>query len=290
MTAGSLDAEAREIFAHALKSSSIPAAMNSYLDLPDGLLGPQAGTMQLAGYKQIYIVALGKAALAMLDTLLARLPHEIPVRGICCAPSLPFRQHVNIEYYAGGHPFPNVDSFRSGRAALRLLESADESTFAFFLISGGGSSLFEAPLDERISPEETIAFHRALVGCGAAIAEINAVRKHFSAVKGGRLAAAAGKAAKLSLLVSDVPAQHLDALASGPTLPDRSTLEECRKIIDRYKLLDRFPGPVREFFINPDLPETPKLEHSPVKILLSNDGLGIRSGYICPSARLEGIR
>ncbi len=274
---GSLRAEAREIFAHALQASSIPAAMDNYLRFEDGSLVRQAGEKSviapLAGYREIYITALGKAALPMLDTLLKRLPRDLPVRGICCAPSLPFQKHRNIRYYAGGHPSPNSDSFRSARAALRLLHRASEKTFVFFLISGGGSSLFEAPLDERISLEDTIAFHRALVGCGAAIAEINAVRKHFSAVKGGRLAAAAGKAAKLSLLVSDVPVQHLDALASGPTLPDHSTLRECKEIIHRYALFERFPRSVQEFFANPKLPETPELADSQMEILLSNDDL-----------------
>ena len=260
----SLHDEAREIFAHALEASSIPAAWDSRLDFDPG---------SLAGYKEIDVVALGKAALPMLDTLLDRLPRGLAVHGICCAPSLPRQKRRGIRYYAGGHPSPNKDSLRAARAALRLLDCANENSFVFFLISGGGSSLFEAPLDKRIPLEDTIAFHRALVGCGAAIAEINAVRKHFSAVKGGRLAAAAGGAAKFTVLVSDVPAQHLDALASGPTLPDRSTVEECRKIIDRYQLLERFPPRVQKFFANPNLPETPELAHSPMDILLSNDDL-----------------
>ncbi len=275
MISASLHAEAREIFAHALQTSSIPAAWESHCHFDLG---------RLAGYKEIYVAALGKAALPMLETLLNRLPGQLAVRGICCAPSLPAHKHSGIRYYAGGHPSPNRDSLLSARAALRLLNRADENTFVFFLISGGGSSLFEAPLDKRIPLRDTIAFHRALVGCGATIAEINAVRKHFSAVKGGRLAAAAGAAAKFTLLLSDVPAQHLDALASGPTLPDRSTVEECREIIDRYKLLERFPLRVRKFFARPDLPETPELGDSPMEILLSNDDL-LAAARECAEAR-----
>jgi glycerate 2-kinase len=97
------------------------------------------------------------------------------------------------------------------------------------------------------------------VGSGATIAEINTVRKHFSAVKGGRLAAAAPMAARFSLLVSDVAPRFLDALASGPTLPDSSTVAECREILDRYHLAERFTPAVRAFFDDPDLPETPAL-------------------------------
>ena len=138
-----------------------------------------------------------------------------------------------------------------------------ERDFVFFLISGGGSAMVELPLDERISLEETQALYKALVGSGATIAEINTVRKHFSAVKGGRLAAAAGRAGRLSLLLSDVAPRFLDALASGPTLPDSSTVAECREIIDRYHLRERFTPAVRAFFDDPDLPETPALPEAP---------------------------
>ena len=154
-----------------------------------------------------------------------------------------------------------------------LLRQMGERDFVFFLISGGGSAMVELPLDERISLEETRALYQALVGSGATIAEINTVRKHFSAVKGGRLAAAAGRAGRFSLLLSDVAPRFLDALASGPTLPDSSTVAECREIIDRYHLRERFTPAVRAFFDDPDLPETPELIEAPVEILLSSEDL-----------------
>ncbi|HEY4049007.1 MAG TPA: DUF4147 domain-containing protein [Acidobacteriaceae bacterium] len=262
----SLHAQAREIFAYALQTSSITAAFDRLLRFEKGSLirrceqNGKSTAIPVGEFKKIYVVAVGKASLAMLDTLLARLPRKDRVRGVCCAPTLPQHRHRNFQYFVGGHPSPNLDSFRSAHAALRLLKRADENTFVFFLISGGGSALFEAPLDNRITLEETIDFHRVLVSSGATITEINTVRKHFSAVKGGRLAAAAPAATKLTLLLSDVPAQHLDALASGPTLPDSSTIRECLKIIDRYQMLDRFPPKVRAFFEDPDLPETPGKE------------------------------
>jgi glycerate 2-kinase len=259
----SLHAQAREIFAHALQASSIPAAFDRLLRFEQSSLirrsvqNGETAVLPVGEFEKIFVVAVGKASLAMLDVLLARLPHKERVRGVCCAPNLPRQRHRNIQYYVGGHPSPNPDSFRSARAALHLLKRADENTFVFFLISGGGSALFEAPLDDRITLEETIDFHRVLVSSGATITEINTVRKHFSAVKGGRLAAAAPAATKFTLLLSDVPAQHLDALASGPTLPDPSTIQECLEIIERYQMLDRFPPRVRAFFEDPALPETP---------------------------------
>lgn len=214
--------------------------------------------IDLNQYAQIYVIALGKAAVPMLEELLTRLPPELRLSGICSCPSLPQTQRDGIRYFRGGHPLPNRDSMASARAALDLVQRAQKDGFIFFLISGGGSAMFDAPLDAGISLEEMAEFHRVLVGSGAAIGEINILRKHFSAVKGGRLAAAANGAGWHSLLVSDVPEGQLDALASGPTLPDQSTVEDCRRVLDRYQLLSRFPASIQRFFSDPDLPETPK--------------------------------
>jgi glycerate 2-kinase len=254
--------EARSIFHHALRSSSIAAAFDRRF--------PSA--FPFTHYDRIYAVALGKAALPMLEALRARLPKPLD-GGVCCGPVLPSNREPGVEYYTGGHPLPNEDSFASARAALRWLRRMGERDFVFFLISGGGSAMVELPLDERISLEETRALYKALVGSGATIAEINTVRKHFSAVKGGRLAAAAGSAGRFSLLLSDVAPRYLDALASGPTLPDSSTVAECREIVDRYHLRESFTPAVRAFFDDPDLPETPALPEAPIEILLSSDDL-----------------
>jgi hydroxypyruvate reductase len=186
---------------------------------------------------------------------------------------LPSTRLSGIDYYSGGHPLPNEDSFRSTRAALQLLQGAGPRDFVFFLISGGGSAMFELPLDSHITLAETQVLYQALVGSGATIAEINTVRKHFSAVKGGRLAAAAPLSGRCSLLLSDVAPRYLDALASGPTLPDSSTVAECREILDRYELRERFPATVRAWFDDPALPETPSLADGRVEVLLSSDDL-----------------
>ncbi len=257
-----LHEDALRIFHHALGGASIPAAFDRCF---------RRAAIQIAQYDRIYTVALGKAALPMLESLLMHLPAGL-AGGVCCAPLLPARQDGAVDYYTGGHPLPSQDSFSSAAAALRLLRGTRAGDLVFFLISGGGSAMFELPLDDRISLDETRVLYQALVGSGATIAEINAVRKHFSAVKGGRLAAAT-PAARFSLLVSDVAPRHLDALSSGPTLPDSSTVAECREILDRYHLRDRFPPAVRAFFDDPDLPETPALPAAPLETLLSSDDL-----------------
>jgi glycerate 2-kinase len=251
---------ARTIFHQALAAASIPAAFERKLKSL-----PQAD--------DACVIALGKAALPMLDALYARASIKT---GICCAPVLPSRRLPGIEYFTGGHPLPNEDSFRSAQAALALLRNQPPGGLVYFLISGGGSAMFELPLDPTVSLYETQILYNTLVSCGAAIAEINVVRKHFSAVKGGRLAAAAAN--RFSVLVSDVAPRHLDALSSGPTLEDSSTVEQCRQIIEHYQLQPQFTPAVRAFFADPNLPETPKLpptagREAPVEVLLSSDDL-----------------
>jgi glycerate 2-kinase len=221
---------------------------------PDGI-GPD--TLTLKDYSSIQVIAIGKAAHSMLDTLLSRMKRRSGVRGICCGTSIPEKKNWRIRYFEGGHPLPNEDSFAAARAALALLRKARKDTLVLFLISGGASALFDLPLDPDLTLEDAIGFHNALIGSGAPITEINTVRKHFSAVKGGRLAVAAAEATKLSILLPDVPLRSLDTVASGPTSPDHSTVEEVRAILAKYDLLAKFPPAVRAFFEREDLPESP---------------------------------
>ena len=138
-----------------------------------------------------------------------------------------------------------------------MLKKAKKDTLIFFLISGGGSAMFDLPLDPQITLDDTIAFHQLLLASGAPINEINTLRKHFSAVKGGRLAMAAPEAAKVSLLLPDVPLRSLDALSSGPTSPDHSTVADVRELLAKYDLAPKLPPSIRAFFEREDLPESP---------------------------------
>src|SRR5258705_5631834 len=118
--------------------------------------------------------------------------------------------------------------------------------------------MVEKPIDDEISLDDLISTYRALVFSGANIVEMNAIRKHLSAIKGGRLARIAHPAQQVSLLVSDVPNNMPDALASGPTMPDPSTVEDCDTISTRYGLLEQFPESGRELFQRHPFEETPK--------------------------------
>jgi hydroxypyruvate reductase len=143
---------------------------------------------------------------------------------------------------------------------MRSLASLPAHSLVLFLISGGGSSILEKPIDDEFTLDEVVQTYQALVHSGATIAEINAVRKHLSGVKGGRMAQAAARAGEtqqVSIMVSDVPQGALDSLASGPTMPDRSTVEDCYAIAERYGLPAKFPASVRELFERRALAETP---------------------------------
>ncbi len=158
----------------------------------------------------------------------------------------------------GGHPLPNEESLRAGDAILRLLSAPSPQTLVIYLISGGASAIAEKPISAGISLADVVETYQALVHSGAPIAEINAIRKHLSTLKGGRLARAAAPSYQVSVLVSDVPEGSLDALASGPTMPDTTTVADCYAIVKRYKLLKNFPGSVRALFEREQLEETPK--------------------------------
>lgn len=278
----SLKELARGIFEQALAECSIERSFDRTMQVVDSrLILDGQEIVELDHLKRVRILSTGKAASAMLNALLARLPLPAgcDLQGVLIAGECPGYLPSTIQFFAGGHPSPNEASFAGATAALAMLQelgdSAAEDTLCIFLISGGASAMMELPLDASISLADTIAFHRALVASGANIVEMNCVRKHFSAVKGGRLAVAAGNARKISLLVSDVPPAHLDALASGPTIPDPTTIPQCREIIARYSMFERFPASVRRFFESPQLPETPKPAEldSPRWKLLDSDEL-----------------
>ncbi len=280
----SLREDALAIFTGALHACDIEQAFARHLSFEGTrLLRRRSAVLppveqSFAGFKRVQVIAFGKAAQPMLESLLSRLPPRLRVDGVCSAPEAPTKRHRHIHYFQGSHPLPNEDSLRAAEAALHLLARAGRDTFVFFLISGGGSSLLELPLDRSIPLEDIRAFYETLVLSGADIAEINTVRKFFSAVKAGRLARAAPEAEKLTLLLADVPLKDLGVVASSPTLPNQSSLNECAAVLERWNLLPRFPATVRAFF--QALPEASSataagagLEHTGVDVLLSNHDL-----------------
>jgi hydroxypyruvate reductase len=247
---------AREIFQHALSEASITRAFEKHVYLERGVLRICEDLYDLSSYPRTVIISFGKAGHSMVEALRSQTGEW--GEGIVAAPSEAGAQLRGFRYFRGGHPTPNAESLRAADAVLRTLDGLNAASLVLFMISGGGSSIVEKPIDDEISLDDLVGTYRALVLSGAPIAEINAIRKHLSAVKGGRLAQAAGAAQQVSLLISDVPEHTPDALASGPTMPDSTSVEDCYAIARKHGLIMQFPDPVRQLFEKRSLEETPK--------------------------------
>src|SRR5208337_3482177 len=249
---------AREIFRDTLAALDIPRVMELKLELVGSRLIFENGAIELSGCSSLFVIAVGKAAHAMAAGLRAFLPDAYVFRGVVAAPTKPAAPIPGLAYFVAGHPDPNEDSWRAAEAILALLREADERSVVFFLLSGGGSALLELPLVPGMQLEHLRAANHALVTCGAPIEAMNTVRRHLSAVKGGRLALAAARATKVTLAVTDVPEGKENALASGPTLPDPSTIAEVNRIVEQYGLRQRFPEVLVRWLDAGKMPETPK--------------------------------
>jgi glycerate 2-kinase len=247
---------ARHLFEQALAESSIDRAFQKHVTCERGVLRVCEDLYDLHTYHRVFVVSLGKAAHTMVNAL--EMQGGERFEGIVASSVEPASQIRGFRYFHGGHPTPNQESIRAAEAMLKSLDSQGASSLVIFLLSGGGSSIAEKPIDAEISLEDLIATYQALVRSGASIAEINAIRKHLSAIKGGRLASAAHTAQQVSILVSDVPDNTPDALASGPTMPDSTSVEDCDRIAAKHGLLPQFPPSVRELFQRHALEETPK--------------------------------
>ncbi len=247
---------ARNIFAQALAQASIQSGFARHVHCERGILRVREDLYDLHVYSRVLVISLGKAGHTMVEALSGHVGASL--EGIVASSVDPSWQVPGFRYFRGGHPTPNAESVQAATAMLRAVEAQPASALVIFMISGGGSSIVEKPIDDDISLDDLIATYRVLVHSGAPISEINTVRKHLSSVKGGRLAQAAYPAQQVSLLVSDVPESTPDALASGPTMPDSTSVEDCYRIADKYELLRQFPASTRELFERHALEETPK--------------------------------
>ena len=248
--------KAKHLFQYALAEANVDKAFRRHLSCERGVLRVCEDLHDLNSYGRIFVVSIGKAAHPMVEALQDQAGDRF--EGIIAGPGGDAPQLRGFRYFRGGHPLPNQESIHAGQAILKSLVALDAASLVIFLLSGGGSSMVEKPIDDEISLADLTSTYEALVLSGAPIAEINAIRKHLSAVKGGRLASAAYPAQQVSLLVSDVPDNTPDALASGPTMPDSTSVEDCYSIASKYDMVERFPASVRELFQRRALDETPK--------------------------------
>ena len=182
---------------------------------------------------RLVVVAIGKAAWQMAAAACDTLGERID-RGVVVTKYGHLRGELTrLALYEAGHPVPDENSYRAAQAALDCVSGLTREDRVLFLVSGGGSALFEKPL---IAPEELADITRQLLACGADITEINTLRKRFSAVKGGRFAQRCAPARVLSILLSDVLGDPPDMIASGPAYPDSTTCAQAMEIAERYGL------------------------------------------------------
>ena len=186
---------------------------------------------------------------------------------------------LRLRLIAAEHPVPLKNSFVAGKTALRFVSRADAGDDVIFLASGGGSALMAAPLQGLMKETDKTNLHRVLLASGAPITAINTVRKHLSLVKGGRLAQAGRRAASQSTLVMwDVDPERYEEVASGPSLADRTTIDDMIRAIDRYGIAPALPVKVLEAMRAGKIPETPKpkdrlFKRSRSEAILSNRDL-----------------
>jgi hydroxypyruvate reductase len=273
---------AKELFLDTLRHLDVAEVMRERVQCQGETLNIGELAYDLPNFHRVAIISIGKAAAPMADTLIPMLDlalkREQVIKGIVIGSTVPLRDDPRIRFFLGSHPFPNQTSLDAATSVLKLLSSCDDRSLVLFLISGGASAMIEKALDERVTVDDIERFYRALVQSGLPITQMNALRKHFSQVKGGRLAVAAQGATQCTVLVSDVPENLLHVIGSGPSLPDPSTIEDCRRIIDTKRSALNFSASLLAFFRNGHLEETPKADHPAFRkgawiCLLSSDDL-----------------
>lgn len=229
----------------ALQAVDPKRAVHQHVSIEGKVLRCGTHTFDLSDYKRILITGAGKAA-APMAAAVEEIMGDLLSGGIVVVKDghvIPVEKTIILE---ASHPVPDERGVKAAEAIMSLVENnADETTLFINLISGGASALLTAPAP-GITLDDKQEVTRLLLECGAEIQEINAVRKHLSAVKGGNLARLAGNSTILSLVISDVIHDRLDTIGSGPAFPDRTTWQDARNILEKYGLWGKVPESVRK--------------------------------------------
>ncbi len=256
--------DALNIFNAGIKAVDPANAVKRYLTRQDDRLEIQGQTYDLSNYENIYVIGMGKASAAMAQAVEELIGDRLKagVLNVKYGHTVPLKI---VRVNGAGHPVPDEAGLSGTRQIIDMLRQTDEKDLVFCLISGGGSALLPCPV-EGVTLEDKQLVTKALLECGATIHEINALRKHISQVKGGRLATLAYPSTMISFILSDVIGDDMDSIASGPTVPDTSTFSDSLYILEKYKIKHKVPSAVIEFLekgVRGDVEETPTA-HDPV--------------------------
>jgi len=237
--------------------------------------------VDLNTYERIIVIGFGKAAAPMAAAMEAKLGTQISA-GVIVTKYGYGRPLQRIQLFEAGHPLPDANSLKATGHILDVCQNMTEKDLVFVLISGGGSALFER-LPQEVSLDDLQQFSQQLLQSGAAIEEINTLRKHISLVKGGQLARLLAPATVISLILSDVIGDPLESIASGPTAPDPSTFADAQAIIKKYYLQQKVPQSISKILsdgVDGKKTETPKpgdaLFNKVHHVILGNNRLALR--------------
>ncbi len=201
--------------------------------MPDRAVRNSLNELQLNG--NIYIIAIGKAAWVMAQTASAFLNDKVKMGLIVTKYGHSRGPLKMFEIIEAGHPTPDENSIRGAKRMLEILESLEQKDIVLFLLSGGGSSLVELPMD-GLDLEDIQTVTRKLLFCGTDITEMNLIRKKLSAIKGGKLSGHLRGQKAYAIILSDIISDNNDMIASGITYPDLSTVKDVEKILKKYQI------------------------------------------------------
>ncbi len=251
-----LEEEAKSIFLQMLNRVDPAGLIKERFVVEGDTLFIDEAPVRLLDYAEVILIGFGKASASMGVVVEERLKDWI-TRGLLVTNRRP-QVEIKSEIIVAGHPLPDSNSLMAGRKIIDTLQACDEQSLIIFLISGGGSALIESPLFDEITLEDIKELNRILISCGASIQEINAVRKHLSKIKGGRLGFLTKNSKCIALYISDVNNGDMKSIASNPLLPEDLTLEEFYQVIEKYSLLEKLPASIGRLARNKLIPRLPK--------------------------------
>ena len=256
--------DALEIFNAGIRAVEPAAAVKKYCRIEDGQFFVDSDRYDLEQFKHIYVIGAGKASAPMASAVEEMFGEKI-TRGLINVKYGHVEKLSHISLIEAGHPVPDREGQAGAEKIMNIARNAGKDDLILCLISGGGSALLPGPAP-GLSLKDKQDTIRVLLSCGASIEEINAIRKHTSLIKGGRLAQAAYPAEMITLILSDVVGDDLSVIASGSTVPDASCFEDCLNIINKYRIEHNIPDTVL-FHIKAgvagDIEESPK-KNNPV--------------------------
>ena len=256
---------ARRIFDSGVQSVLPDRLIRGSVSLQDNKLHIQDTVHLLRPDRKVHVFGSGKASAGMAKTLLSILGERV-AGGVIVSPQLSADDLAPLEVVQGSHPVPDEKSIQGASHLFESLSRLSDDDFFIFLLSGGASALIEKPV-KPITLSEMQETTKLLLHSNVPIQKINAIRKHISMVKGGRLGQCT-RAAGVVLVISDVIGDDLSVIGSGPLYPDPTTYKQCRKIFEQAAIWDKVCPNVRSVIssgIKGDIAETPKNENDSIR-------------------------